>query len=269
MRTRVSATTPEVGATGPDNSDADLPASKVQSVDRAARLLRAVADVGAGGAATAALGEACALNRATAWRLLSTLEVHGLVASDRETGRWRLGAGLLDLARSAGPEVVLRDVHGVLEHLALETGETAALALLRGGVLAYVDEVAPDAIVSARLAGRPVSLHATSTGKVALAWAATSERERLVPRLERFTETTITDPDVLAEELDRTRAQGYATCRGEFDSSAWGVSAPVLDGSGRLLAVVSTWGPPQRVSPDRFADLAAHLVSAASRMAPQ
>jgi len=83
VRARVSAKEPRKPSTGPDNSGAGLPGSRVQSVDRAVWLLRAVADAGTRGAATAALGQACGLNRATAWRILSTLESHDLVASDR------------------------------------------------------------------------------------------------------------------------------------------------------------------------------------------
>ena len=102
------------------------------------------------------LGDVCGLNRATAWRILSTLESHGLVVSDRSSGHWTLGPGLVDIARSAGSEVVLRDVHAVLQHVAMQTGETAALAVARNGTLAYVDEVAPDVIVSASWSGQQV-----------------------------------------------------------------------------------------------------------------
>jgi len=220
-----------------------LRASRVQSVDRAVWLLRAVADAGSGGATTVALGQACGLNRATAWRILSTLESHGLVVSDRASGHWRLGSGLVDIARSAGAEIVLRDVHVVLERLALQVGETAALAVVRDGALTYVDEVAPDAIVSASWSGQPVSLHATSTGKVLLAWSTEEELARLMPRrLKRYTAATITD---------------------------WGVSAPVLDRIGQLLAVLSIWGPPPRVVAERFPALGALTVEAAQRMAPR
>jgi len=242
----------------------------VQSVDRAVRLLRAVADAGSGGATTVALGEACGLNRATAWRLLSTLETHGLVVSDRPSGRWILGAGLVDIARAAGSEVVLRDVHEVLEHVAMQTGETAALAVVRQGSLTYVDEVAPPTIVSASWSGQSVSLHATSTGKVLLAWSTDEERARLMPkRLKRYTDSTITDRARLREDLDEALERGYATCHGEFDVSAWGVSAPVLDRTGRLLAVLSIWGPPPRVLPERFPVLGATTVEAAQRLAPR
>ncbi len=270
MRTRVSAKKPSDRSPGPDNSGAGVSPSRVQSVDRAVWLLRAVADAGPRGAATVALGDACGLNRATAWRLLTTLEAHGLVVSDRASGHWRLGPGLVDIARSAGSEVVLRDVHEVLESVALQVGETAALAVLREGSLRYVDEVAPAAIVSASWSGQPVSLHATSTGKVLLAWSTEEERARLMPRrLKRHTETTITDRAELLADLEHTRERGYATCHGEFDASAWGVSAPVLDRTGRLLAVLSIWGPPPRVGPERFPALGAITIDAAAKMAPR
>lgn len=270
MKTRVSAKMPSKGSGGPDNSGAGLPASRVQSVDRAVWLLRAVADAGTGGATTVALGDACGLNRATAWRILSTLESHGLVSSDRASGRWSLGAGLVDIARAAGAEVVLRDVHEVLEWVAMQTGETAALAVLRHGSLTYVDEVAPSAIVSASWSGQEVSPHATSTGKVLLAWSTDEDLAHLMPRrLKRYTDSTITDRAGLLADLDLTRERGYATCHGEFDASAWGVSAPVLDRTGRLLAVLSIWGPPPRVVPERFPALGAVTVEAAKRMAPR
>jgi DNA-binding IclR family transcriptional regulator len=166
--------------------------------------------------------------------------------------------------------VVLRDVHEVLERLALQTGETAALAVVRHGALTYVDEVAPAAIVSASWSGQRVSLHATSTGKVLLAWSTEEELARLMPRrLRRYTTTTITDRAGLRADLDLARERGYATCHGEFDASAWGVSAPVLDRVDRLLAVLSIWGPPPRVAAERFPALGAIAVEGAQRMAPR
>lgn len=229
---------------------------RVQSVDRAVLLLRAVASAGGSGAGTVALGETCGLNRATAWRILSTLEAHGLVACDRTTNHWTIGTGLGDIVRESGLDAVVHNAHRVLERLARQTGETAALAVPRDGALEYVDEVAPASIVSAGWAGRAISLHATSTGKVLLAWSSEEDLATLLPRrLKRFTDTTITDRPSLWEDLARTRERGYATCSGEFDPSAWGVSAPVLDHTGRLIAVLSIWGPGDRISPDRFPSL--------------
>ena len=52
-------------------------------------------------------------------------------------------------------------------------------------------------------------------------------------------------------------------------ASAWGVSAPVLDRVGRLLAALSIWGPPTRVVPERFSALGAITIAAAAKMAPR
>ena len=214
-----------------------------------------------------ALGASCGLNRATAWRILSTLESHGLVTCDRATNQWTIGSGLVEIARTSGQDVVLRDAHGVLERLAEETGETAALAVLRQGDLVCVDEAAPASIVAANWSGRTMSPHATSAGKVLLAWSTDEEMTGLLPRrLKRFSDATITDRASLRADLGQVRERGYSTCRGEFDTSAWGVAAPVLGRGGRLLAVLSIWGPPDRIGAPRFPALGAAVIEAASRL---
>ena len=250
---------PLEGASGP-------PAWRVQSIDRAVHLLRAVADArGGASSGTVALSGACGINRATAWRILSTLESHGLVSCDRSLNQWTIGAGLVEIVRFSGLDAVLRDAHAVLEKLAAQTGETASLAVLRQGALVYADEVVPASPVAANWSGRTVSLHATSTGKVLLAWASEAEVADLLPRrLQRFTGTTITDRPALRADLEQTRARGYATCRGELDDSAWGVSAPVLDHTGRLLAVLSLWGPRDRIPAERFPALGEVAIAAAA-----
>ena len=244
------------------------PAWRVQSVDRAVQLLRAVAGArGGAGSGTVALGDACGLNRATAWRILSTLESHGLVTCDRVANQWTIGAGLVDIVRASGLDAVLRDAHATLEQLAAATGETASLAVLRQGALVYADEVVPASPVAANWSGREVSLHATSTGKVLLAWSDPHQREELLTRRrECFTDTTVTDVEELRHELSLTRSRGWAQCRGEFDEQAWGVSAPVLDHAGRLLAVLSIWGPRDRIPEDRLPGLGEVVRAAADSL---
>ncbi len=139
-----------------------------------------------------------------------------------------------------------------LERLSLQTGETVGLAVWQQGELTYVDEVVPPAIVAATWLGRTVPLHATSTGKVLMAFgdlpAMPFPGRR---RLERFTDTTVTSRAALEEQLAQVRLRGFSTCRGELEDSAWGVSAPVKDRAGRLVAVLSVWGPGTRITDAR------------------
>jgi DNA-binding IclR family transcriptional regulator len=193
------------------------------------------------------------------------------VVLDRETHTDSLGFGLIDLAGLAGGTALIDSSRAVLRHLAAQAQETAALAMVRGGVLTYVAETTADAVVTAGWRGREVAMHATSTGKVLLAYSHPADLRMLlrVPRgrrLPQYTPTTITSTTGLEKELAVIRERGYAVCRGEFESTAWGVSAPVLDISGRPIAVVSVWGPSQRLTEDRFEKIGPLTMSAAAEI---
>src|SRR6478672_634649 len=238
--------------------------ARIQSVDRAVDLLLAVAAAGPAAAGVPALARVCGLNRATAWRLLNTLQARGMVAVDGTTGRYSLGLTALELGGAAGSGAVIADAHPTLERLSRETGETASLAMPGVGGLTYVDEVRPTAVLTAGWLGRTVPLHATSTGKALLAFLPAAELRRVLPSaLHGFTDTTITAAMALDAELVATRSRGYGTCAGELESALYGVSAPVLDRSGRPLAVLSIWGPKDRVPEERFAELGPIVVAAA------
>ncbi len=241
----------------------------VQSVERAVALLRAVARTTGGRLTVAEAAETAGLNRATAWRLLGTLEREGLVSID-DSGRYGIGYAAVEIAAAADLSALMRSARRVLSDLSLQTGETASLALAGRGAPEYVDEITPSAsVVSARWVGRHVSWHGTSTGKAVLAFADPSLLEQLLAGpLEAHTSTTIVDPEVLTRELADVRAAGYAVCRGEFDANAWGVSAPILDARRRPVAVISVWGPASRITEERFTALGQMVTQAAAGLRP-
>jgi DNA-binding IclR family transcriptional regulator len=227
---------------------------RIQSVDRAVALLRAVATATDGDATLQALAERTGLNRSTAWRILATLEHHGLVER-RDGGGYAVGVSAARIGAAFAADGLVRRAHPVIAHLATLSGETATIAVTRGTGLYYVDQVAATRAESDNWLGRSVPLHCTSTGKAYLAWLPDDEVEELLPaRLPRFTATTTTERSRLLAELHDTRARGYSTCAGELETDSNGVGAPVLDG-GRPIAVVSIWGPPDRIPPSRFGAL--------------
>jgi DNA-binding IclR family transcriptional regulator len=78
----------------------------IQSVDRAATLLKAIADTRRP-PTVSELAEAYGLNRSTVWRLLATLEGHGLVERDHVTQRYCVCMGKLDDALAGEIEALL------------------------------------------------------------------------------------------------------------------------------------------------------------------
>ncbi|MYW63578.1 helix-turn-helix domain-containing protein [Streptomyces sp. SID8379] len=249
-------------------SEGGSSSGKVQSLERAITLLQATADSAPEGETATNLAARCDLNRATAWRLLSTMERFGLVERSPVTNRYTIGFEVARMASVAGYDGLIRRAHGTLRRVSEQTGETANLAVAQQLGLTYVDEVTPPVVLAAKWLGRQVPLHATSTGKALLAWLPEEEGEALLGgRLDAFTDTTTTDRTRLRAELERTRERGYSVCVGEMERSLYGVSAPVLDSRGRPFAVVSIWGPQDRVPESRFATLGPLAQAAAEEIA--
>jgi DNA-binding IclR family transcriptional regulator len=243
---------------------------RVQSVQRAVALLDAIAATAPAGRTAAELALTCGINRATAWRLLATLEDQALVTRDPATNRYQIGYTAARLAAAAGVDGVVRRAHHVLERVCAQTGEAASLALARRSELVYVDEVAPPSVLTVNWLARPVPLHATSTGKAWLAWLPEAEaRGVLGTALEGFTDATVTDVALLFDEFAQIRRQGYAVSAGELEPALFGVSAPVLsrNGAAEPQAVFSIWGPAGRVPQSRLEVLGAVAIDAATAVA--
>ncbi len=177
----------------PDGSDTGTGYQRIQAVDRAVVLLKAVAN-STTPPTVLELAHATDINRSTAWRLLRTLEYHGLVDRDSITQRYTMGYGAIPIAAAVTDDALVRRARPLLEDLVLQVGESVTLAVAKRFNLVYVDQVdPPDAIVPSWL-NKPLPLHATSGGKVFLAWLRADERAAILPKeLQRYTDRTITD----------------------------------------------------------------------------
>ena len=106
-------------------------ASGVQSVDRALRILEILARSGESGVTE--IAAALEVHKSTAFRLVATLEQHGLVEQVEGRGKYRLGVGLLRLAGATSARLdVVQEARPLCKQLAAATGETVNLATLSG-----------------------------------------------------------------------------------------------------------------------------------------
>ncbi len=249
-----------------DLVDSERGLRTIQSVDRAAALLKAVAN-SREPLTVAELAARCGLNRSTAWRLLATLDRQGLVERDPVTQRYSVGYAIFQIAAAGDHDALVRRAHPVLQLLANDTGETVNLAVAKRFNLVYVHQVEAPQIMSPNWLGRAVALHATSSGKAFLAWLPKEERDVLVPaKLERFTDTTLTQRRQLEEELEAVRRNGYSICVGELEETLFGASAAVLNERERPVAIVSVWGPQHRVPAERLPEIGRQARAAAGEI---
>jgi IclR family transcriptional regulator, acetate operon repressor len=234
-----------------------------QSIDRAARIL--VRLIESDDVITLnGVMEETSLPKSTAARLLRALERNGL-AQRQPGGGFRPGPVLVDYARR---DTAIGDLTTLalpfLERLGDETGETTNIAIpTPTGVarLAQVDSRHP--LGTANWVGRRIPAHASSMGKVFMAFGAAQPPFGRLPRLGPNTITTI--PELLAE-LERVRRNGYATTWEELEAGLCSAAAPVRGARGIVIAAISISAPTVRTSRERLAVLADHVVETAKAL---
>lgn len=207
------------------------------------------------------------LHKSTVHRLVGALEREGLVTRSGDSGRYRLGLGLITLAGLVDANEELRRIAWPWLHkLAIMTEETVSLAVLDGLEAVNVERVLPQGrrMVSYAWLGHRAPVNAVSTGKVLLAFQPRKEWQSLLQGpLPAPTSRTISDPEKLTAELEKVREQGYATGIGELEEGLSAVAAPVHDRRVEVVAAVAISGPSSRISESEIEGLAKNVVAVA------
>ncbi len=252
---------------GNSSRDGGRDSSPVQSVDRAVTVLEILARQGEAGVTE--IATELGVHKSTAFRLVGALENRSLVTQDVDRGKYRLGVGILRLAGATAARLdLVQEGRPVCERLAQEVAETINLAVLADQTALYVDQVAgPSALQTRNWVGQRIALHATSNGKVLLAYLTPGERAAcLAPVLERYTEHTIVDRRILDTHLTDVRRRGYATTVDELEIGLTAVAAPVFNIDGGVVAALSASGPGFRLTQERVPRVAEAVRRAADEI---
>jgi DNA-binding IclR family transcriptional regulator len=183
--------------------------------------------------------------RATAFRILSTLQARGYVEHIAAEHRYRLGAGTIILAAQSHASSLIRLAEPAMKALRDATGETINLALLRGGRLLYAEiHDGAHAMRMINRVGEESPWHATALGKAMLSRLPVDEARTLLgpEPYTQYTAQTRTSWARLAENLRDAKALGYAVDDEEMDFASVCVAAPILTSSGRPVAAISISG---------------------------
>jgi len=206
------------------------------------------------------------IDKATVLRMLGDMDASGLVEQDPQSKKWRLGTGILRLARlreAAFP--VTRVLTPILEHLASVTGETAHASLLSGRVLGSVAAV--ESSRSNRVimdAGQFLPLHATASGIAFTAFATPDVRERaLADELAAVTPNTPTTRDAFERLVLTAQDRGYAISDQALEAEVTGIAAPLFGPDGFSCGALSVASPSSRMTNEHIKSIVAALAPAA------
>jgi IclR family pca regulon transcriptional regulator len=221
----------------------------IESLDRGLRVL----ELFGGGQPPMTLSDlarAADLPRATARRILFTLERAGFVASDGKL--FRLTPRVLVLASAyLASNHVVSVLQPALDKLSADAQEISSMAILDGNDVVFIARASPTRVFSSGIdIGYRLPAFCTSVGRVLLSrlsddeLAATLGAMDLVP----LTPFTVTDKTRLLRTIRSDRAQGYSLVDREAEPGFRSISVPVRRYDGEIVAAINMGAHVDRVS---------------------
>jgi IclR family transcriptional regulator, KDG regulon repressor len=244
----------------------------INSLARGTKILRLLADADIPMGVTD-VAERLRVDPSTAYRLLATLEVSGLVQQEPDSKKYSLGYGVLEIAFSLLRRlsvVALADPY--LRSIATLTGESTHVAVLDGARAVFVGRQSGAGILRVETTiGSSEPAYCTAVGKALLADFSESDLHRLFATepMTRYTPQTITTIDGLAGELERIRRNGYAYDEEELHPGVRCLAAPIRDHRSRVVAALGLSMPATRLTREHMPELVGHIAGAAENVSAQ
>jgi len=187
------------------------------------------------------------LPRSSAHRLVKELTALGLLSYDTETKTYRGSFSLAAIGAQVTSNLDIRQTcRPAMKALQETLGYVVTLSICGEESGIYIDKIEPQDF-GLRLhseIGKSFPLQCTAMGKIHLAFGTDSLRRAVLDkRLDAFTETTITEPEILRKALDQVRAQGYAIDDEEISRGLTCIGAPIFGLNGEVIAAMSLTAP--------------------------
>lgn len=217
----------------------------------------------ANGARVTEIAERLDVANSTVHRHLATLEQHRYVVQEGDV--YYLASRFVNLGQYVKRR---RDAYSLVaekvEELAHETGELVQFAVEEQGRAVYLSRARGSRAVTTGVdLGQPLYLHSIAAGKAILARLPERRVREIVSNhgLPRLTSQTITDEEVLFDQLAEIRERGYAYNNQERIKGLEAVAAPVSGPDERVIGSVTIAGPTKRMNSGQLRDELPDLIT--------
>lgn len=242
--------------------------NSVQSLDRALRILAIVA--GGSGLSLSEIAEASGIAASTAYRMLTTLENHGMVEFDQSDQLWSIGVETYRMGASFLRRRKLVDrARTLMQELMEKTGETANLGLAEDDCVVFVSQVETHQTIRAFFRpGTRTAFHASGIGKAVLAHLDSDRVSAIAEKsgLEAYTDKTLANLPALQGNLAEIRARGWSVDDEERNMGMRCVAAAIFNEFGEPIGGISISGPTVRVTQERAAQIGPIVKDAAAQL---
>lgn len=196
------------------------------------------------------------LNKATALRHLRALEEYGLIEQNPMTKSYAIGPAALRLA--ALREIARPGIESARQKMQVamqEVGESLHLSLLEKNVLqtALVVETTRHSVRVSLDPSELLPINATASGLCMLSFGPAFLLDQLEQGdLQRFTGTTLTDPNQIKTRVAQISKAGWSNSNGSFEDGVFGYAAPIFGIDQVALGTIAIAVPDSRASGDHL-----------------
>ncbi len=206
----------------------------------------------------------------SAHRILITLQKHGFVEFSETEQKWSVGieafrVGSAYLERTS----LVEAAHKIMRELMEETGETANLGIADRSDVVFISQVESHNPIRAFFhPGTRSAIYASGIGKALLSEMERRKIERLLRNsgLKQFTPNTLTSPDELFADLEKTKERGWAFDNEERYLGMRCVASPIYNSFGEAIAGISVSGPFARFHDQQIVKLGPIVRQAADKV---
>ena len=222
----------------------EKPSTSIKSVHLTLDILETIAQLKEG-IGVSELANRLGTTKATIFRHLRTLYERGYLSQDAASSRYKLGVRTHLLGRAAAQRVdLLTQSKEAIAELREETGESVTVSAVGTRGVIVLETVFGTSVFEIGVRpGTEMQFHSSAQGKVALAFSRQPLMKIVRNRvLERFTEFTVCDADVLEKEVEEVKLRGWATAPQEMIIGLNALAAPIFDETGDCVGTLGLVG---------------------------
>ncbi|MFZ5641983.1 MAG: IclR family transcriptional regulator [Bacillota bacterium] len=200
------------------------------------------------------ISEMLQLSKGTVHLLVKTLEDQGFVEQVPENKKYRLGSVVYELGMTAIGDLRIPS-RARLQQMNYEIVMPCYLAINIGNKAVLIEKAEPvNPFMVVMQIGAILPYHASSMGKILLAFSDPSIRENIIDTydIQALTPNTITSRELLKSEMEKVLKQDYAVDREETLPGVFCVAVPVRDGNGRVVAALSVVAPSTTLNSENY-----------------
>jgi DNA-binding IclR family transcriptional regulator len=210
--------------------------------------------------------------RSTTYKYLSILRQSRLLDYDSKSRQFTLGSKFLEYSQARYSHLKIERIAlPSLKRLYTEVQETVTLDLSTNGNTYYTLEtvIKEEGIGFIAHPRSRLPLHCGASGLVLLAFSEKEDVELYLKgsHLEKLTDKTVTDENILRKKIRSIKQAGYAYTKGEAYTWGWAVAAPIFDHLGKIWASLCVLGMIRGMKQDKMDQIKSAVMKYAKEIA--